>query len=179
MVSAVLANCMSCSFLAFSFVCTFHLTLNSTMCVSIVSCMYMLTIFSHSFLLNLNYRKKIPHECKSQRNCQLFIVVAAVVVTIATSFQPNVDWAAHIGGVIQVSSCACHVLSCLSCCHAEFPYLSCQFTLCDSSDLLCLTVCYRSFSRAAGCAVGNRAAEQRAGCRTQPGTVLATLTCCV
>lgn len=45
--------------------------------------------------------KKIPHECKSQRNCQLFIVVAAVVVTIATSFQPNVDWAAHIGGVIQ------------------------------------------------------------------------------
>eukprot|EP01032_Pedospumella_encystans_P021264 gene21264-24131_t len=45
--------------------------------------------------------KKIPHACKSQRNCQLFIVVASVVVTLATSFQPNVDWAAHIGGAIQ------------------------------------------------------------------------------
>ena len=53
--------------------------------------------------IHILYRKKIPHACKSQRNCQLFIVVAAVVVTLATSFQPNVDWAAHIGGAIQVT----------------------------------------------------------------------------
>jgi len=32
-------------------------------------------------------------------------VVASVVVTLATSFQPNVDWAAHVGGAIQVEMC--------------------------------------------------------------------------
>jgi hypothetical protein len=47
-------------------------------------------------------RKKIPHQCKPQRNCQLFIVVAAIAVTLATSFTPNVDWAAHAGGALQV-----------------------------------------------------------------------------
>lgn len=45
--------------------------------------------------------KKIPRECKRQRNCQLFIVLASVVVTLATSFTPNVDWAAHAGGTVQ------------------------------------------------------------------------------
>lgn len=38
---------------------------------------------------------------KSQRNCQLIIVMISVIVTLATSFTPNVDWAAHIGGSIQ------------------------------------------------------------------------------
>lgn len=46
--------------------------------------------------------KKIPPECKKQRNCQLLIVTAAIVVTLATSAMPNVDWAAHVGGAIQV-----------------------------------------------------------------------------
>eukprot|EP01034_Spumella_vulgaris_P033822 gene33822-41725_t len=45
--------------------------------------------------------KKIPHECKKQRNCQLFVVFASVVITLATSFTPNVDWAAHAGGTVQ------------------------------------------------------------------------------
>eukprot|EP00981_Chlorochromonas_danica_P002661 scaffold521_cov177-Ochromonas_danica.AAC.15 len=45
--------------------------------------------------------KKIPPECKKQRNCQLLIVTAAIVVTLATSAMPNVDWAAHVGGAIQ------------------------------------------------------------------------------
>lgn len=69
---------------------------------------YLYLSFSHPPLVSLCIslffpnRKKIPHACKSQRNCQLFIVVASVVVTLATSFQPNVDWAAHIGGAIQV-----------------------------------------------------------------------------
>jgi hypothetical protein len=47
-------------------------------------------------------RKKIPHQCKQQRNCQLFIVLASIVITLATSFTPNVDWAAHAGGALQV-----------------------------------------------------------------------------
>ena len=29
--------------------------------------------------------------------------MAAIVVTLATSFTPNVDWAAHAGGALQVS----------------------------------------------------------------------------
>lgn len=45
--------------------------------------------------------RKIPEECRAQRNCQLVIVVGAVVVTLATSFSPNVDWAAHMGGALQ------------------------------------------------------------------------------
>mmetsp|Transcript_5243 Transcript_5243/g.8493 ORF Transcript_5243/g.8493 Transcript_5243/m.8493 type:complete len:441 (+) Transcript_5243:39-1361(+) len=45
--------------------------------------------------------EKIPSECKGQRNCQLFIVVTAIVVTLATSFTPNTDWAAHFGGGLQ------------------------------------------------------------------------------
>lgn len=58
------------------------------------------------------HRKKIPHECKSQRNCQLFVVVAAIVVTLATSFTPNVDWAAHAGGALQVLlNCSIYSLS--------------------------------------------------------------------
>jgi membrane associated rhomboid family serine protease len=48
-------------------------------------------------------RKKIPHQCKQQRNCQLFIVLASIVITLATSFTPNVDWAAHAGGALQVT----------------------------------------------------------------------------
>jgi membrane associated rhomboid family serine protease len=44
---------------------------------------------------------KIPPECRSQRNCQLFTVVAAIVITLATSFMPAVDYAAHAGGAFQ------------------------------------------------------------------------------
>jgi membrane associated rhomboid family serine protease len=44
---------------------------------------------------------RIPPECRNQRNCQLFTVVAAVVVTLATSFMPGVDFAAHAGGAFQ------------------------------------------------------------------------------
>jgi membrane associated rhomboid family serine protease len=44
---------------------------------------------------------RIPPECRNQRNCQLFTVVAAVVVTLATSFMPGVDFAAHGGGAFQ------------------------------------------------------------------------------
>ncbi len=31
----------------------------------------------------------------------LFVVLASVVITLATSFTPNVDWAAHAGGTVQ------------------------------------------------------------------------------
>lgn len=55
-----------------------------------------------SFLIIiLSYRQKIPPECRTQRNCQLFTVVAAIVVTLATSFMPAVDYAAHAGGAFQ------------------------------------------------------------------------------
>ena len=45
--------------------------------------------------------KKIPHRMKGQRTCQLVVVVLSVVVTLATSYTPNVDWAAHAGGSLQ------------------------------------------------------------------------------
>ena len=45
--------------------------------------------------------KKIPPECKSQRNCQLAVVVGSIVITLATSFMPRVDWAAHAGGALM------------------------------------------------------------------------------
>ena len=45
--------------------------------------------------------KKIPEECRRQRNCQISIVVVSIVVTLATSFSPNVDWGAHFGGAVQ------------------------------------------------------------------------------
>jgi membrane associated rhomboid family serine protease len=41
---------------------------------------------------------KIPPESTSQRNCQLLMVTAAVVATLATSFAQFVDFAAHFGG---------------------------------------------------------------------------------
>lgn len=45
--------------------------------------------------------KKIPPDCHKQRNCQLMIVMASIVITLATSAMPNVDWAAHLGGALQ------------------------------------------------------------------------------
>ena len=45
--------------------------------------------------------KKIPTECRSQRNCQLVIVTISVVVTLALSFAPFVDWGAHFGGALM------------------------------------------------------------------------------
>lgn len=45
--------------------------------------------------------QKIPDECKKQRNCQLMVVAGSIVLTLATSAMPNVDWAAHLGGAIQ------------------------------------------------------------------------------
>lgn len=45
--------------------------------------------------------KKIPHEAKSQRNCQMTVVVVSIGITLAFSFTPAVDWAAHFGGVVM------------------------------------------------------------------------------
>ena len=45
--------------------------------------------------------KKIPPECHRQRNCQLSMVVASVVITLMFSFTPFVDWGAHLGGAIM------------------------------------------------------------------------------
>jgi membrane associated rhomboid family serine protease len=45
--------------------------------------------------------RKIPERYHRQRNCQLGIVVSSVVITLATSFAPYVDWAAHFGGAVQ------------------------------------------------------------------------------
>ena len=45
--------------------------------------------------------QKIPPESTGQRNCQLFVVLTCVVVTLATSFSPNVDLAAHFGGALM------------------------------------------------------------------------------
>jgi membrane associated rhomboid family serine protease len=44
---------------------------------------------------------KIPPRCHSQRNCQLMVVTISIVVTLATSAMPNVDWAAHLGGSVM------------------------------------------------------------------------------
>jgi membrane associated rhomboid family serine protease len=45
--------------------------------------------------------KKIPEQCRSQRNCQLGMVVISVAVTLGMSFSPFVDWGAHFGGAIM------------------------------------------------------------------------------
>jgi len=45
--------------------------------------------------------KKIPEECRGQRNCQLAMVVVSVGITLILSFASFVDWAAHMGGAIQ------------------------------------------------------------------------------
>lgn len=45
--------------------------------------------------------KKIPPECRGQRNCQLGVVIASVAITLGMSFSSYVDWAAHFGGAIQ------------------------------------------------------------------------------
>ena len=54
--------------------------------------------------------RKIPEQSKPQRNCQLVVVVGAIVVTLATSFSPNVDWAAHFGGSLQGFLCGVWLL---------------------------------------------------------------------
>ena len=45
--------------------------------------------------------RKIPSENKSRRNCQLLVVTASVVTTLALSFAPLVDFAAHFGGAVM------------------------------------------------------------------------------
>lgn len=45
--------------------------------------------------------KKVPPAFKAERNCQLFIVIASIVLVLATSAKHTVDWAAHAGGTIQ------------------------------------------------------------------------------
>lgn len=45
--------------------------------------------------------KKVPQECRTQRNCQLVMVTAAITLTLVFSFSKYVDWAAHFGGAIQ------------------------------------------------------------------------------
>lgn len=45
--------------------------------------------------------KKVPPNCKAQRNCQITLVTTAIAMTLAFSFADYVDWAAHFGGCIQ------------------------------------------------------------------------------
>ena len=55
-----------------------------------------------AWLVWIVYRwKKVPHEAKGQRNCQLGVVTLAVVVTLAFSFSPFVDYGAHFGGALM------------------------------------------------------------------------------
>lgn len=54
---------------------------------------------------------RIPPDCRSQRNCQLLVVMACIVVTLATSFSPNVDWAAHFGGAVEGALLGCIILA--------------------------------------------------------------------
>lgn len=45
--------------------------------------------------------KKIPEQCRGQRNCQLGMVIASVAITLGMSFSQYVDWGAHFGGAIM------------------------------------------------------------------------------
>jgi membrane associated rhomboid family serine protease len=55
-----------------------------------------------SWIVWLIFRwKKIPVECKSQRNCQLIVVVSSVTLTLAMSFGDLIDWGAHFGGFVS------------------------------------------------------------------------------
>jgi hypothetical protein len=48
--------------------------------------------FTAPFLGFSTPRKKIPHECKSQRNCQLLMVTAAIALTVHTLPHPLSDF---------------------------------------------------------------------------------------
>ena len=50
------------------------------------------SVFSLLFSLSYVYRKKIPEHCRKKRNCQMSVVVLSVVITLATSAAPFVDW---------------------------------------------------------------------------------------
>lgn len=45
--------------------------------------------------------KKVPEAFLKQRNCQLIVLVISTLATLAFSFAPLVDWAAHFGGFIM------------------------------------------------------------------------------
>ena len=54
-------------------------------CVQMVRELDLLDMFVIMCLYNTNMsRKKIPSECKPQRNCQLIMVSAAVGITVCT-----------------------------------------------------------------------------------------------
>ena len=85
--SGVFGNMMSCIFLPDS--------------IGVGSSGAVLGMLS-SWIVWITFRwKKIPDESKMQRNCQMLMVSAAVIVTLATSFAKYVDFAAHFGGAFQ------------------------------------------------------------------------------
>jgi len=45
--------------------------------------------------------KKIPDQCRGQRNCQLGVVLVSVAITLGMSFSQYVDWGAHFGGALM------------------------------------------------------------------------------
>mmetsp|Transcript_15657 Transcript_15657/g.15787 ORF Transcript_15657/g.15787 Transcript_15657/m.15787 type:complete len:451 (+) Transcript_15657:262-1614(+) len=71
--------------------------------------------------------RKVPPACTGQRNCQLIIVIIAIVATLAFSFAPMVDWAAHFGGFIMGTIVG-------------------VFLLCGEYEGYCLIVCLRVIS---------------------------------
>ena len=74
----------------------------SMLCMYVYVCIFQLGMLT-SWIVWIIFRwKKIPKRFHSQRNCQLGVVVAAVAITLITSFAPYVDWAVHFGGAIQV-----------------------------------------------------------------------------
>jgi hypothetical protein len=48
-------------------------------------------------------RHKVPPTFRSERNCQLGMVTCSIVFVLLSSARHAVDWAAHVGGSLQVS----------------------------------------------------------------------------
>lgn len=53
---------------------------------------FFIYLFSALLMCVLACRKKIPEHCRKKRNCQMSVVVLSVVITLATSAAPFVDW---------------------------------------------------------------------------------------
>lgn len=86
-VSGIFGNILSCIFLPES--------------VGVGSSGALLGILT-SWMVWIVFRwRKIPEQCRGQRNCQLAVVTGSVAITLGFSFTDYVDWAAHFGGAIQ------------------------------------------------------------------------------
>jgi membrane associated rhomboid family serine protease len=88
----------SCTFYSLS---SLHSTILLTNIVGVGSSGALMGMLGAWVVFILYTWNKVPQNSKCQRNCQLFSVLFAITVTMMFSFISYVDWAAHLGGLVQ------------------------------------------------------------------------------